>query len=99
MEEDQGRQQGTSSPEVEYIGTANDGVDITSASQSETVQDSTDDLQHRMGIAEQGENNSLISAGYADAQAPSLAYMRQYHEYPGMSAQCRPKGEWLSLER
>ena len=86
MEEDQGRQQGTSSPEVEYIGTANDGVDITSAAQSETVQDSTDDLQHRMGIAEQGENNSLISAGYADAQAPSLAYMRQYHEYPGMSA-------------
>ena len=46
VEEDQGRQQGTSSPEVEYIGTANDGVDITSASQSETVQDSTDDLQH-----------------------------------------------------
>ena len=86
MEEDQGRQQGTSSPEVEYMGTVNDGVETTLASQSETVQDSTDDLQHRMGIAEQGEDNSLISAGYADAQAPSLAYMWQYHEYPGMSA-------------
>ena len=71
------------------MGTVNDGVDTTPASWSETVQDSTDDLQHRMGIAEQGENNSLISAGYSDAQAPSLAYMRQYHEYPGMSAHYR----------
>ena len=68
------------------MGTVHDGVNTTLASQSETVQDSTDDLQHQMGIAEQGDNNSLISAGYADAQAPSLAYMRQYHEYPGMSA-------------
>ena len=68
------------------MGTVNDGVDTTSASQSETVQDSTDDLQHRMDIAERGENDSLISAGYADTQAPSLAYMQQYHEYPGMSA-------------
>ena len=52
------------------MGTVNDGVDTTSASQSETVQDSTDDLQNQMGIAEQGENNSLISAGYVDAQTP-----------------------------
>ena len=72
MEEDQGRQQGTSFPEVEYMGTVHDGVDTTLASQSETVQDSTDDLQHQMGIAEQGDNNSLISAGYADAQAHHL---------------------------
>ena len=88
VEEVWDRQQGTSSPEVEYMGTVSEGAEITSASQSETVPHPTDDPQHGSGIAEPGEDNSLISAGYAHAQASaqSLAYMRHYHEYPGMAA-------------
>ena len=70
------------------MGTVSEGAEITSASQSETVPNSTDDPWHGSGIAEPGEDNSLISAGYAHAQASaqSLAYMRHYHEYPGMAA-------------
>ena len=88
VEEVRDRQQGTSSPEVEYMGTVSEGAEITSASQSETVPHPTDDPQHGSGIAEPGEDNSLISAGYAHAQASaqSLAYMQHYHEYPGMVA-------------
>ena len=77
VEEVRDRQQGTSSPEVEYMGTVSEEAEITSASQSETVPHPTDDPQHGSGITEPGEDNSLISAGYAHAQASaqSLAYM------------------------
>ena len=88
VEEVWDRQQGTSSPEVEYMGTVSEGAEITSASQSEIVPNSIDDPQHGSGITEPGEDNCLISAGYAPAQASaqSLAYMRHYHESPGMAA-------------
>ena len=77
VEEVRDTRQGTSSPEVEYMGTVSEGAEITSTSQSETVPHPTDDPQHGSGIAEPGEDNGLISAGYAHAQASaqSLAYM------------------------